>query len=86
MHMRKLWLVSALGVAVLVGCKSKPRREMGPPKAEEFSIPPDRLNTPPDYPRDNPVLTPKANGPGAMPGPGIGSPSGPGTSPGGMRR
>lgn len=83
--MKGLWLVTALGVAALTGCNSTPKREMRPSPAEEFSVPPEKYNNPPDYPRDTPILTPKATGPGLNTGPGIGSPSGPGTSPG-MRR
>ncbi len=84
--MKHVWLVTALGVAALVGCNTTPKREMRPPVTEEFSTPPARLNDPPDYSRDTPALTPKVGGPPMMPGPGIGSPSGPGTSPGAMRR
>jgi hypothetical protein len=83
---KHVWLIVALGTAALVGCNSTPKREMRPAVTEEFSTPPDRLNNPPDAQRDSPALTPKATSPGMMPGPGIGSPSGPGTSPGAMRR
>ena len=59
-----------------------------------FAIPPSNMyTTPPDLPREGPLLTPKANGQGVaqpMPGPSMGGPGGgPGMSmgaPGGMRR
>ena len=92
--MKGVWLVLATAILGSIGCESTPKREMSRPAAEEFAIPPSNMyTTPPDLPRDQPLLTPKSGGPGlnsGMPGPSIGGPgSGPGMatgSPGGARR
>ncbi|MBO0699270.1 MAG: hypothetical protein J2P46_12815 [Zavarzinella sp.] len=88
--MKGVWLVLLAGALASVGCKSTPKREMRQPAAEEFAIPPSNMyTTPPDVPRDQPVLTPKnSGGPGAgpaMPGPTVGGPGMTSTSTGGAR-
>ena len=91
--MRGVWMVLA-AVLGSVGCTSTPKRQMRQPTAEEFAIPPATMyNTPPDIPRDGPLLMPKTGTPGsgpAIPGPSMGGPGGgPGMgmgAPGGMRR
>ena len=81
--MRGVWLVVALG---LVGCSQAPKREMRQPMVEELRSPPEgTYTTPPEATRDQPVLQPKATGPGMGPGgmtPGMGGPGGPGASSG----
>lgn len=89
--MKGVWLATAFGALGLVGCNTTPKREMRPPVTEELVAPPANLyNTPPDVPRDQPVLTPKSNGPGLNPGTGMsgmgGPQMGPGAAPGGARR
>ncbi|HKB01317.1 MAG TPA: hypothetical protein VKD90_03815 [Gemmataceae bacterium] len=92
--MKGVWLVLAAGILGAIGCETTPKRQMRPPTAEEFPILPSNMyTTPPDLPRDQPLLTPKSASPGAgpaMPGPSVGGPGGgPGMSmgaPGGMRR
>ncbi len=86
--MKSTWIVLGLAMAASLGCQNSPKREMRPPKTEEFAIPPERLNTPPDVPSDAPALTPKQTGIGPGAGPGMASPTGagPGGTPGGVRR
>ena len=89
--MKSVWLIAAVGALGLVGCNTTPKREMRPPASEELvSPPPNTYANPPDVPRDQPLLTPKSNGPGVNPGAGMsgmGSPQmGPGAAPGGARR
>jgi hypothetical protein len=92
--MRGVWLILAAGILGTIGCETTPKRQMRPATAEEFAIPPSNMyTTPPDIPREGPLLTPKANGQGVgppAPGPSMGGPGGgPGMSmgaPGGVRR
>ena len=92
--MKAVWLTVAAGVVGFAGCASAPKREMRQPAEEEFATPPAHMyTTPPDIPRDQPLLVPKTNtpafnsAPGTMGMSGMGSPGmGPGASPGGMRR
>lgn len=90
--MRGVWLVVALGILGTVGCTSTPKREMRQPTKEEFVGPnPGEYVNPPDYTRDQPVLTPKQAATGLNSMPGIGGANGPGgpgagMAPGGMRR
>jgi hypothetical protein len=80
--MKRVWL---LLVAGLMGCTTTPKREMRATNPQEFTTPPPHMYlTPPDLPRDKPLLTPKNPGPGfntppSVGGPGMGGPSfGPG--------
>jgi hypothetical protein len=93
--MKGVWLVLAAGFLGALGCDSAPKRPMRPPAAEEFAIPPSgTYTTPPDIPRDQPLLAPKNGTAGpatGVPGPSIGGPGGgPGSigpgAPGGIRR
>jgi hypothetical protein len=89
--MKAVWLALAAGVIGCAGCASTPKREMRPPSTEEFYTPPANMyNTPPDLPRDQPLLVPKSNMPSMNSNPGMGgmpSPQmGPGAAPGGVRR
>ena len=72
--MRGVWLVLVAG---LVGCTPTPKREMRTVSPEEFTTPPPNMYlTPPDLPRDKPLLTPKSPGPGVGAPPAIGGPGG----------
>ena len=93
--MRAVWLVVAFGLIASVGCTSTPKRELRQPTREELVGPNQgQYMDPPDFTRDQPILTPKnsATGLAAMPGLGgptsMGGPGGPGAGmpPGGMRR
>ena len=70
--MRGVWLVVAVGLA---GCTAAPKRELRQPVTEELATPPAHLyRTPPDLPRDRPLLTPKAPPPNLNTAPAIGGP------------
>ncbi|MSR53125.1 MAG: hypothetical protein EXS09_07510 [Gemmataceae bacterium] len=82
-----------IGIAfVAAGCNNTPKREMRQPTAEVFAIPPSNTyTTPPDLPRDTPLLTPKPQGGGGL-GPntpglgGVGNPTSNIGAPGGRPR
>lgn len=78
--------VLTLATIGLVGCNSTPKREMRPPVTEEFNLPPEKYNNPPEVPRDTPLIAPKTASPGmgpqGLPTPGFG----PGNAQGGARR
>lgn len=90
--MRGAWFLLIASTILAAGCKNSPKREMRQPTAEEFAIPPSNTyTTPPDLPRETPLLTPKSpigGGPGAnTPGvSGVGNPSSNMGGPGGRPR
>jgi hypothetical protein len=93
--MRGVWLVVAVGLVASVGCTSTPKRELRQPIKEELVGPgPGEYTNPPDYTRDQPLLTPKQSATGLNSMPGLGGPAGQGgpgapgagMAPGGMRR
>jgi hypothetical protein len=70
--MRGVWLVIAVGLA---GCTSAPKRELRQPVNEELATPPAHMYlTPPDVPRDKPLLTPKGPPPNLNTAPAVGGP------------
>jgi hypothetical protein len=87
--MKRLLLLFAAGVSLLSGCWSTPKRQMRIPAEQEFAVPPaHQYTSPPDLPRDQPLLTPKGIAPALNTGPGgsnmgAGAPrSMPGSAPG----
>ena len=87
--MRGVWLILAAGVIGAAGCTNTPKREMRQVTSEELvGPPPGTYLEPRAADRDQPILQPKQNTPGLNTGggmPGLGGPTGPGSSPGGMR-
>jgi hypothetical protein len=84
--MKGSWRLIGITLIGLAGCTPMPKREMRQSTAEEFSTPPPNMyNSPPDVPRDQPLLTPKTNAPpfnaspgmGGMGAPGMGAGAGP---------
>ena len=87
--MRGAWFLLMASAFLAAGCKNSPKREMRQPTAEEFAIPPSNTyTTPPDLPRESPLLTPKSPiGGGNTPGvSGVGNPSSNMGAPGGRPR
>jgi hypothetical protein len=80
--MKGAWIAVVVAVMAACGCTTSSKRPMRPSTAEEFpDIPPGLYGTAPDLPRDQPLLTPKSNGPG-NPAPGMGGIRGPSPTPG----
>ena len=92
--MRGVWIAIVVGLAGVAGCcTNTPKREMRQHVGEEFpTIPAGEYLTPRQADRTEPILVPKGNSPG-LNTPGLGGPggpggpsTGPGMSPGGMRK